>query len=92
MLYIAVIFSCQLLKSKHGESLHRAANDRLHEKIQQVMREKEELERKCEKLIYNQHQLNTKLVEAKSKIQKITLSSGINNDQLRNEGGQEKRL
>ncbi len=92
MLHIAVIFSCQLLKSKHGESLHRAANDRLHEKIEQVMREKEELERKCEKLIYSQHQLNTKLVEARSKIQKITSSSGINNDQLRNEGGQEKRL
>jgi hypothetical protein len=81
------------LKSKHGESLRRAANDRWHEKIEQVMREKEELERKCEKLIYSQHQLNTKLVEARRKIQKITSSSGINNDQLRKEGrSREKAL
>jgi hypothetical protein len=32
------------LKSKHGESLRRAANDRLHDNIEQVMRDKEELE------------------------------------------------
>jgi hypothetical protein len=34
------------LKSKHGESLCKAANDRLHDNIEQVMREKEEFERK----------------------------------------------
>lgn len=74
------------MKSKHCERLRRAANNRLYEKNEQVTREKEGLECKCEKLIYSQNHLNTKLVEARNKIQKMTASSGVNNDQVRKEG------
>jgi hypothetical protein len=74
------------LKSKHCERLRRDTNNRLNEKNEQVTREKEGLERKCEKLIYSQNHLNTKLVEARSKIQELTASSGVNNDQVRKKG------